>query len=212
MIQPATLRNALLPKKQTAAASVQASALLPRLFERVDEEARLTVLNIGPALPETVGFFSGFRCRLYFADLFGELPLEVPEELAGCPGEHLENTLRAALALPAGTQVDICLFWDLFNFLDADALTALNAVLRPHLHESTVGHAFSVHNASTAQSGHLYGINGIDELQVRQRPAPIPGYAPHTQSQLKSLLKGWRIERSLLLSDKRLELLLHTLG
>lgn len=201
--------NALSRSRRSAEASVQASTLLPRLFEHTGEEQRLTVLNIGPALPETVAFFSGFRCRLYFADLFSELPLEVPEDIADRPGDYLERAFREALALPAGTSVDICLFWDLFNFLDDDALTALVTVLRPHLHGGSVAHGFSVHNTRTPQSGYLYGINSIDELNLRRRD-PVPGYAPHSQSQLKNLLRGLRVERSLLLPDSRLELLLHT--
>lgn len=189
---------------------MQASTLLPRLFERASEDTRLTVLNIGPALPETVAFFSDFRCRLYFADLFSELPLALPEDVAGAPGDYLEHRLRDALALPAGTAIDICLFWDLFNFLDADALTALAAVLRPHLHEDSVAHGFSVHNTRAPQGRYLYGINSMDELNLRRRPTPVPGYAPHSQSRLKSLLGGLRVERSLLLPDSRLELLFHT--
>jgi hypothetical protein len=206
------LINALSSSRRSAEASAQASTLLPRLFERADEDQRLTVLNIGPALPETVTFFSGFRCRLYFADLFSELPLEVPEDMAGSPGDYLEQAFREALALPAGTTIDICLFWDLFNFLDADALTALLNVLRPHLHGGSAAHGFSVHNTRTPQGGYLYGINSIDELNLRRRREPLPGYAPHSQSQLKALLRGLRVERSLLLPDSRLELLLHTVS
>lgn len=191
---------------------MQASTLLPRLFEGADEEARLTVLNIGPALPETVAFFSGFRCRLYFADLFSELPLEIPEELIACPEDFLAETFRESLDLPPGAEVDVVLFWDLFNFLDTKAVTALVEVLRPHLHDQSRGHAFSVHNTRTPQSGHMYGINSADELLLRQRPSPLPGYAPHNQSQLKTLLRGLRVERSLLLPDSRLELLLHTVN
>ncbi|MGB1141920.1 MAG: hypothetical protein ACPG1A_13545, partial [Halioglobus sp.] len=103
------LRNALSPSRQGAGAAVQASTLLPRLFEGADEEARLTVLNIGPALPETVAFFSGFRCRLYFADLFSELPLEIPEELIACPEDFLAETFRESLDLPPGAEVDVVL-------------------------------------------------------------------------------------------------------
>ena len=105
--------------------------------------------------------------------------------------------------------IDAVLFWDLFSFLSTDAVKVLCEVLRPHLHTASLGHAFSVHNTRTAQSGHVYGINRANELQLRPRPAALPGYSPHNQSQLQSLLLGWRVERSLLLPDSRLELLLH---
>jgi hypothetical protein len=50
----------------------QSSQLLPALFEYIDEDRRLTVLHLGPALPETVEFFSRYRSKLFFADLFGQ--------------------------------------------------------------------------------------------------------------------------------------------
>ena len=48
------------------------SKVLGSLFRHLDPEKRLEVLEIGPALPETVDFFSQFRCRLHFIDLYNE--------------------------------------------------------------------------------------------------------------------------------------------
>ena len=42
------------------------------MFGLMDVNRRLNVLEIGPALPETVEFFSRYKCRLYFVDLFNE--------------------------------------------------------------------------------------------------------------------------------------------
>ena len=53
-----------------AGADVEHSLLLPKLFEGLRDDERLTILDLGPAAPETVDFFGQFRCRLFFADLF----------------------------------------------------------------------------------------------------------------------------------------------
>ena len=182
----------------------QPSKLLPFLFENVEEDQRLTVLNIGPALPETVSFFSRYRCRLHFADLFAELPIDPDDD----PDTPLVRRFERMLALPADTRFDICLFWDLFNFLDADAIRALMEALAPSLHGGTRGHGFALHNVRMPQSKLLFAISGDQELAVRHRPAALPGYSPHPQSRLKELLDGFTIVRSVLLADSRLEMAL----
>ena len=120
----------------------QSSQLLPALFQHVDEDRRLTVLHLGPALPETVAFFSRYRSKLFFSDPLSELYPRDAEEDA-----DPRQQMAAALELPEGLRFDLCLFWDLFNFLDDTALVALQDVLRPHLHPSSLGHGFAAHNA-----------------------------------------------------------------
>jgi hypothetical protein len=184
--------------------STQVSTLLPYLFEYIDEEQLVTVFHVGPALPDTVDFFSNYRCKLHFIDLFCELPIAADDDSATSQVQQFEDLLQ----FPAHTLLDICLFWDLFNFLDAAAINAFLTVLRPHLKEKSMAHAFSVHNIRTPQGSHLYGINQRDSLSFKSRREALPGYAPHSQGELKELLHCFRLERSVLLPDSRLELLL----
>ncbi len=185
--------------------STQPSKLLAALFEQVDEDRHLTVLDTGPAVQETVDFFSHYRCRLHVLDLFSELPL-VEEE----GGTTLREQFTALFEFPAGTTFDICLFWDLFNYLDRDAILALLGALRPYLRPGSLAHGFAVHSPSAPQDNRKYGISAVDALSVRERARPLPGYAPHTQSKLKNLLYCFNFERSVLLADNRLELLLRS--
>ncbi|MFT6052044.1 MAG: hypothetical protein ACI9B9_001690, partial [Halioglobus sp.] len=60
--------------------SIQSSKLLSSLFENVSPGRRLAVLHVGPALQETIEFFSSFRCRVHFVDLFSELPIASEDE------------------------------------------------------------------------------------------------------------------------------------
>jgi len=184
--------------------STQPSKLLSNLFEHIDEDARLTVLHIGPALPETVDFFSRYRCKLHFLDLFGELPIEAEEDVP----LSLDKQFAELMQFPAGTYFDICLFWDLFNYLGSDAIAAFLLTLRPHLHASSLAHGFAVHNLRSPPGDQIYAISELDALTVRQRATALPGYAPHPQSRLKTLLSCFRFDRSVLLADSRLEMLL----
>jgi hypothetical protein len=184
--------------------STQSSKLLPLLFKYLNTEERVTVFHVGPAAADTVDFFSGHRCKLHFIDVFAELPIVATEDT---PNAAVE-TFRALLRVPRETRFDICLFWDLFNYLDGDAIRALLTVLRPHLTERSLAHAFSVHNRKTPETRHVYGIHQVDALSFRHRADSPPGYAPHSQRELTELLHCFRVERSVLLPDSRLEVLL----
>jgi hypothetical protein len=184
--------------------STQSSKLLPSLFGHIDEGETVTVFHVGPALPETVDFFSSYRCKLHFIDLFSELPLVTNGDSAS----KLHHPFEELLEFPPDTRFDICLFWDLFNYLNVEAIHAFMTALRPYLKTSSLAHVFSVHNLKADQDSHLYSINQLDTLSFRSRRTALPGYAPHSQSRLKELLHCFTLERSVLLADSRLELLL----
>ena len=177
---------------------------MPSLFEHFDDGQAITVFHVGPALPETVEFFSGFRCKLHFVDVFSELPIVAEEDAS----PDLQTQFQNLLQFPSDTLFDICLFWDLFNFLDGEAIHALLNVLRPHLKKGSLAHAFSVHNNRVQQISHLYGIRQLDTLTFRNRGTELPGYAPHSQRQLREMLQCFTLERTVLLADSRLEVLL----
>ncbi|MDO8862904.1 hypothetical protein Q6D67_14425 [Haliea sp. E1-2-M8] len=181
----------------------QVSQLLPSVLQHVVEGQRVTVLDVGPALPETVAFFSAVPCTLHIADLFSALPL-TPED----DGPSYIEQFRKLLPLPAATRFDICLFWDLFNYLPVAAASALLEVLHPHLHADTRGHAFGVHKRGTPEDSRIHGILNADTLTLRSRRQLLPGYAPMPQAQLQTVLADFRFERSVLLADSRLEFLL----
>lgn len=181
----------------------QPSQLLSSVLQPLDPEERVTILDLGAALPETLAFYSEFRVKLYFADLFVDLPLTVAEE-----GPGYREQFAALLQLPADVRFDVCLFWDLFNFLDDAAIRALLAVLRPHLHPGTRVHAFGARNRKVRAGGERYGICARDSLSVRYRTRALSGYRPLPQSTLQDLMADFQFERSVLLADGRLELLM----
>lgn len=182
----------------------QPSQLLAALFRHVDEGQRVSVLDVGQAMPETVDFLSAFRCKLFIADLFADLPVGTGSE----DDPPLAARFAELLPFPEDSRFDIVLFWDLFNYLEPDAIAAFLHHVRPFLHPGTVAHGFAVHNPRSPQVEDCHGIARIDALTVRRRGRLPPGYSPHSQRQLQSLLQGFTVERSVLLPDSRLELLL----
>lgn len=183
----------------------QTSSLLPALFAPFEDGQPLRVLHMGPALPETVAFFSRYRCKLHFIDLFSELSrLQSADSEAG----EARQLLAESMAVPADARFDLCLFWDLFNFMEPPLIRDFLAVLQPHLHPGTVAHGFAVHNLKTPQHDQLYGISGVDKISIRPRTDALPGYRPHNQGQLERWLHCFSFNRSVLLPNSRLEMLL----
>jgi hypothetical protein len=185
---------------------MQPSKLVAGLFRPLEEDERLTVLHLGVASPETMDLFSRYRCRMVVNDLFEGLPFVYEDEDEDLP---LVEQFQRELAIAPDTRFDICLFWDFFNYLDREAIAAFLSVLRPHLHAGSVAHAYAVHNLRAPRVNQRYGIANDEEVVVRPRSKPLPGYSPLPQNQLKTqLLDCFRVNRSVLLTDSRLELLL----
>ncbi len=174
-----------------------------------DSGRRMKILDVGPAFPETVQFFSQVCCRLYIADLFteraelsGALPDDEPEE-ASFP------TLES---YPEDERFDICLFWDFLNHLDIPELKAFNLALQPFIHGGTTAHAFTTQNSRVATRGLSYGIEGHGRFSERERTTPSLNVHVHALSDFKDYFPCLNITRSRLLTDGRVEILMSAHG
>ena len=181
------------------------SKLLASLFEKGDAGQPFTVLDVGPAVPETVAYFNRYRCKLHFIDLYSERAVNTQKQ-------HTQKALmlkhfKRLLAFKADTQFDVCLFWDFLNYLDGAALEAFGEALRPYIHHGTKAHGFGVLNAKTALADLRYGVRSHEWISTRPRSSRGLTCFPHSQTALKDKLSGFDIDRGTLLSDGRLEIL-----
>lgn len=186
--------------------SHQPSKLFPDLFKKTDPDSRLTVLEIGSALTETVDFFSQFKCRLHFVDLFHE-PF-VREQQAKLPEKELRHAFEEQFRFPAGTKIDICLLWDFLCYLDDTALRAFNSALRPWLHPGSKAHGFGVHHLAIHVENVQYGIINRESLSIRNRKTSQMLHHPHSQIEMHEMLNCFDFERGLLLPEGKLEMIL----
>jgi hypothetical protein len=184
----------------------QQTLLFPTLVKRIDPERRLSVLEIGPALPETIEFFSQFKCRLHFAAMYSDPVLKLQK------GEYSESELaeefERSFEFPKSTRFDLCLFWDFLSYLDDKALRAFNTAIRPYLHKTTRAHAFTVRTLNTSFPNQQYGIEQAHMFKIRPRLSQQKPTFPHTQATLVNLLSSFDIDQGMLLPDGRLEVLL----
>ena len=186
--------------------SRQPSKLFPAMFKMMNVNHRLTVLEIGPAMTETVDFFSQFKCRLNFVDLFHE-PF-IREKQADLSEKELRHAFEEQFRFPADTRIDVCLFWDFLCYLDDTALRAFNSALRPWLHSGTKAHGFGVHHLAIKLENIQYGVINKDTLSIRERRSAQLPYHPHSQVEMHEMLNSFDFERGLLLPEGKLEMLL----
>lgn len=189
------------------------SKLLASLFQLHDPGSdpdsklnhRLTVLEIGSALPETVDFFSQFKCRLLFVDFYSEAFVRDQGDLSET---ELRHAFEEHFRFPAGTRLDLCLLWDFLSYLDDPALRAFNSALRPWLHAGSRAHGYGAHHLAVRLAHVQYGIHDRTTLSVRERRGRQLRTHPHSQVEMQDMLDCFAFERGLLLPDGRLEMLL----
>ena len=184
----------------------QPSKLFPSLFRSLANDERLTILEVGSALPETVEFFSRYKCRIHFVDLFAEPLMQNLHRVSG--PEEMQQEFEKLLKFPDGTRLDICLLWDFMCYLDDTALRAFNNALRPYVSRRTRVHGYGIHHLAIRLENKQYGILDEGTLSVRKRQINQPKTHPHTQVEMREMLSCFDFERGLLLPDGKLELLL----
>jgi hypothetical protein len=185
---------------------IQPSKLLPSLFRSLNVDRRLNILDVGAALPETVEFFSRFKCRIHFIDLFSEPVVRELQQVSDA--RELQHQFEKLLRPLDLGRLDICLLWDLLCYLDDPALRAFNSALRPYMYNGTRAHGFGVHHLAIRLENKQYGIMEEDALSVRLRQAEQLATHPHSQVEMHEMLSCFDFERGLMLPDGKLELLL----
>lgn len=186
----------------------QSSKLLPQLFGSLDLHKRLTVLDVGRALPETVAFFSRFRCKLHLLDLYSALQSGRIDR--DSPPRILQRQFQDLFGFQPGTSLDLCFLWDFPHYLNERQLRAFSGALWPSLHPETMAHGFGVHSAATILLNREYGILDTETISVRPREAEQMRHSPHPQSFMSEWLTSFSVSNGVLLPDGKIEMLLST--
>ncbi|NND44012.1 MAG: hypothetical protein HKN58_01720 [Xanthomonadales bacterium] len=192
---------------QASGAQVHSSRLLPSLFAGLNPR-RLRVFEAGPANPETIRFLGQVQSRIHVVDLYSEPLVRVHQsELSEA---EMKREFQQVLGFRVGTLIDVCLFWDVLNYLSRPALRAFSAALKPYVHPGTRAHGFSVLNVETPLRNQQYGI--LDESSISVRPGRREQlrYYPHSHEELNHCLSCFEVGRGWLLPDGRLEILLES--
>ena len=164
------------------------------------------ILDVGPAMPQTLAFFERFNCRVHVADL---LDCGIVAHQHHLDEQALTARFADALSM-VNAPLDICLLWDFPNHLAPPAVQAFNRVLHSFIKPETLAHGFCSVKQTRPTMRHRYAILKADEI-LRQEDAAIPpGAHPYSQQQLVKALRTFIFERGALRSEGRVEILLRT--
>jgi hypothetical protein len=180
--------------------------VLPLLFEGIDPETPIIVLDLGAATAETVRYFSEYRCHICFADLMDQPELRGadPETAQRCFDRLFRDLLRNREDLG----FDLCLFWDLLDTMDGATLFAFAAALQPYVHRETRAHGFATFSRSRPVPIRRYGIVSTDTLDVRDQEGTYAPERVHSRARLSEAFDYFQFARGTLLKDGRTEFLL----
>lgn len=178
--------------------------LFRSVAERLDTGERWVLLDLGAAHRQTVAFFSQYRCRLDVADL-GEGLEELNAE--SDPG-LLEDAAESLLPVRHDETTDIVLCWDVLNYLELPALSAVMSRVAARARTGTLVHALIVYSDRymPAQPGNYIPLDdgNLFDLSAYHDERQAPRYTP---VDLKSCFKGYVLDRAVLLSNGMQEFL-----
>jgi len=178
--------------------------LFHALVERLDDDERHVILDLGPPQSGTVALFSHFRCRLDIADLAANLPAMQRASEDDSPGE----TFAALLPPTHQEAADVILCWDLLNYLDRPGMKALMSELVKRGKPGTLVHALVVYSARMmpvlpnryvpVDDHNLRLVSNSKETQA------APRYSPED---LSLCMPDYSLERAMLLRNGMQEFL-----
>lgn len=180
--------------------------LFGTLIERLRAcSGRKVILDLGIAQTATVRLFNRFRCRLDIADLATSLALLNSSDEPGL----LRQQAETMLPVQSGEDTDIVLCWDLLNYLQLPALSAVMNGVAARARVGTLIHALIVYSSSRMPvrpciympCDDTDGENGrVDQLEIMTTASEECDAPRYTPDNLMRCMPGFRIERAVLLS------------
>ncbi len=184
------------------------SQLLASLIEQVEQSSPVLILDAGFGVSDTLTFFNEFRCQLFFSAFYELLPLSDDMAADADEEEVWFKFFQQKMNYPVGTRFDLCLFWDLFSYLNDAALRAFNRALAPYIDQRTAGHGFAMLNTAPHMPAREYGVLNRNQLTIRPLNAPRSAPFPRSRSKVGEQLTGFIVGRSVLHQGGLMELTL----
>lgn len=179
--------------------------LFRSLIERLDKNRRIVVLDLGAVHTRTIAAFNGYRCRLEIADLAEGLEALRAVKFPAA----FDEAVAGVLPRPGPEPADVVLAWDLLNYLDRPALTALSAEIARRLRPGGLMHALVVYSDARMpdRPGAFVPLENLQLHSLNAGPGPDRAAPRYTPEDLGRCLPDFTIERGRLLGNGMQEFL-----
>jgi hypothetical protein len=179
------------------------SPALEQLFERLDPESGLRVLDLGPAARRNLEHYSTFATRVRFVDLLGggaRRDLTILEDEA--------FALRLAGLLPLDDEAyDLVLSWDRFNYLNETQAALVARHLAAVAAHGAKLHAMIVTTPTMSAEPMRYQIVGPGEIAYFTTSPDVVPAPDLSAARMERWLEPFRVTRSVILRHGVRELL-----
>ena len=176
------------------------SLAFPGLVEKLGEDQKYQILDLGRAYGPNVEFFSQFSCTFYVADLYRTL-----QSYILAPGEddgsRLSRVFEELLPYAEDTRFDLILAWDFLNYLRPEQIETMGRRLASFSKEGTTIFAtIAIHQSIPARPCGFKIVDAAtfdyDSITDRSRPSPR-----HKEPELCRLMPGFEVENTFLLRN-----------
>lgn len=177
------------------------SPLLFGALNALDQDSRCDILDLAPASPELLDFFSDSYCKLILPGCRQQL-LDIGRN------SDLEQTpsapdYRHLVPLPNGQDkaLDIILFWDLPNYLEQSTLQGVIDHLVSRTDHHTILHTYIHTRQHMPQAPAEFRLYGNNQVMVEIN-SPWTRICPmFYQELLHKILGPFRVQRGMLLAN-----------
>ena len=178
--------------------------LFHSLIKRLQTGGRWVVLDLGTVHSATIRELGKFRCRLEFVELADGL-----DSLNGeIDPRRIRQTADALLPPRRTEQTDIVLCWDLINYLNQPALTAVMECIALRCKRGALAHGL-VYSSAKSMPQRPSTFIPVDDQHILQQlnpgiERPAPRYSPED---LARCMPRYSVERGRLLRNGMQEFL-----
>jgi hypothetical protein len=174
------------------------------LIQRLHSGGRWIVLDLGAVRSATIRELGKFRCRLEFVELADGLDLLNGET----DPRRMRQQADALLPARRGELTDVVLCWDLLNYLNQPALTAVMECIALRCKRGALAHGL-VYYSAKAMPERPSTFVPLDDQHILQqvtpgRERPAPRYSPED---LARCMPRYSVERGRLLRNGMQEFL-----
>jgi hypothetical protein len=174
------------------------------LIQRLQSGGRWVVLDLGAVRSATIREFGRFRCRLVFVELADGL-----DSLNGeIDPRRIRQLADALLPVSRGEAADVVLCWDLINYLNQPALTAVMECIALRCKRGALAHGLVYYSAKSMPERPSTFVPVDDQRILQQvapgRERPAPRYSPED---LARCMPRYTVERGRLLRNGMQEFL-----
>jgi hypothetical protein len=178
--------------------------LFHALIQRLQSGGRWVVLDLGAVRSATIQTFGQFRCRLEFVDLADGL-----DSLNGeIDPRRIRQCAEALLPARRGEAADVVLCWDLINYLNQPALTAVMECIALRCKRGALAHGLVYYSAKSMPERPSTFVPTDDQRILQHvkpgRERPAPRYSPED---LARCMPRYSVERGRLLRNGMQEFL-----